>query len=84
MLTHRSSGNSLKHPDATESLNSSTSNGTSDVDHIGSHDVTDDEGEAGSVAERRSVITLLLSQVRLGMDLTKMFFQELLLREDLF
>lgn len=46
--------------------------------------MTDDEGEAGSVAERRSVITLLLSQVRLGMDLTKMFFQELLLREDLF
>ena len=31
VLTHSSSGNSLKRPDTTESLNSSMSNGTSDA-----------------------------------------------------
>uniref|UniRef100_A0A452RWI5 Oxysterol-binding protein n=1 Tax=Ursus americanus TaxID=9643 RepID=A0A452RWI5_URSAM len=70
-LTHSSSGNSLKRPDTTESLNSSMSNGTSDADLFDSHDDRDDEGEAGSVEEHKSVIMHLLSQVRLGMDLTK-------------
>ncbi|GAB1288738.1 Oxysterol-binding protein [Apodemus speciosus] len=36
-----------------------------------SHDDRDDDGEAGSVEEHKSVIMHLLSQVRLGMDLTK-------------
>ncbi|XP_052571033.1 oxysterol-binding protein-related protein 9 isoform X9 [Peromyscus californicus insignis] len=71
VLTHSSSGNSLKHPDTTESLNSSMSNGTSDADLFDSHDDRDDDGEAGSVEEHKSVIMHLLSQVRLGMDLTK-------------
>ncbi|XP_070465774.1 oxysterol-binding protein-related protein 9 isoform X16 [Equus przewalskii] len=71
VLTHSSSGNSLKRPDTTESLNSSISNGTSDADLFDSHDDRDDEGEAGSVEEHKSVIMHLLSQVRLGMDLTK-------------
>ncbi|XP_059545618.1 oxysterol-binding protein-related protein 9 isoform X8 [Myotis daubentonii] len=70
-LTHSSSGNSLKRPDTTESLNSSMSNGTSDADLFDSYDDRDDEGEAGSVEEHKSVIMHLLSQVRLGMDLTK-------------
>lgn len=41
------------------------------VDLFDSHDDRDDEGEAGSVEEHKSVIMHLLSQVRLGMDLTK-------------
>uniref|UniRef100_A0A2I2YKV3 Oxysterol-binding protein n=1 Tax=Gorilla gorilla gorilla TaxID=9595 RepID=A0A2I2YKV3_GORGO len=71
VLTHSSSGNSLKRPDTTESLNSSLSNGTSDADLFDSHDDRDDDAEAGSVEEHKSVIMHLLSQVRLGMDLTK-------------
>ncbi|XP_006879730.1 PREDICTED: oxysterol-binding protein-related protein 9-like isoform X1 [Elephantulus edwardii] len=71
VLTHSSSGNSLKLPDTTESLNSSMSNGTSDADLLDSRDDRDDEGEAGSVEEHKSVIMHILSQVRLGMDLTK-------------
>uniref|UniRef100_A0A2K6KGB8 Oxysterol-binding protein n=1 Tax=Rhinopithecus bieti TaxID=61621 RepID=A0A2K6KGB8_RHIBE len=71
VLTHSSSGNSLKRPDTTESLNSSTSNGKSDADLFDSHDDRDDDVEAGSVEEHKSVIMHLLSQVRLGMDLTK-------------
>lgn len=35
------------------------------------HDERDDEGEGESVEEHKSVIMHLLSQVRLGMDLTK-------------
>ena len=71
VLIHSSSGNSLKRPDTTESLNSSMSNGTSGADLFYSHDDRDDEGEAGLVEEHKSVIMYLLSQVRLGMDLTK-------------
>eukprot|EP00069_Balaena_mysticetus_P011541 bmy_07156T0 len=71
VLTHSSLGNSLKCPDTTESLNSSMSNGTSDAELFNSHDERDDEREAGSVEEHKSVIMHLLSQVRLGMDLTK-------------
>ncbi|XP_032152939.1 oxysterol-binding protein-related protein 9 isoform X13 [Sapajus apella] len=71
VLTHSSSANSLKRPDTTESLNSSMSNGTSDADLFDSHDDRDDDAEAGSVEEHKSVIMHLLSQVRLGMDLTK-------------
>uniref|UniRef100_A0A8D2D4P4 Oxysterol-binding protein n=1 Tax=Sciurus vulgaris TaxID=55149 RepID=A0A8D2D4P4_SCIVU len=71
VLTHSSSGNSLKRPDTTESLNSSMSSGTSDADLFDSHDDRDDDGEAGSVEEHKCVIMHLLSQVRLGMDLTK-------------
>uniref|UniRef100_A0A2K6STD8 Oxysterol-binding protein n=1 Tax=Saimiri boliviensis boliviensis TaxID=39432 RepID=A0A2K6STD8_SAIBB len=71
VLTHSSSGNSLKRPDTAESLNSSMSNGTSDADLFDSHDDRDDDAEAGSVEEHKSVIMHLLSQVRLGMDLTK-------------
>ncbi|XP_008578666.1 PREDICTED: oxysterol-binding protein-related protein 9 [Galeopterus variegatus] len=41
------------------------------TDLFDSHDDRDDDGEAGSVEEHKSVIMHLLSQVRLGMDLTK-------------
>lgn len=41
------------------------------ADLFDSHDDRDDDGEAGSVEEHKSVIMHLLSQVRLGMDLTK-------------
>ncbi|XP_051803160.1 oxysterol-binding protein-related protein 9 isoform X2 [Acanthochromis polyacanthus] len=61
----------LKRPDTTESLNSSMSNGTTDADQFDSHDDRDDDGEGESVEEHKSVIMHLLSQVRLGMDLTK-------------
>uniref|UniRef100_A0AAY4EUT3 Oxysterol-binding protein n=1 Tax=Denticeps clupeoides TaxID=299321 RepID=A0AAY4EUT3_9TELE len=61
----------LKRPDTNESLNSSMSNGTTDADQFDSHDDHDDEGEGESVEEHKSVIMHLLSQVRLGMDLTK-------------
>ncbi|XP_027694056.1 oxysterol-binding protein-related protein 9 isoform X2 [Vombatus ursinus] len=71
VLTHSSSGNSLKRPDTTDSLISSISNGMSDADLFDSHDDRDDDGEASSVEEHKSVIMHLLSQVRLGMDLTK-------------
>eukprot|EP00069_Balaena_mysticetus_P011768 bmy_07315T0 len=60
VLTHSSSGNSLKHPDTTESLNSFMSNGISDADLFDSHDDRDDEGEAGSVEEHERVIMHLL------------------------
>ena len=42
------------------------SNGTSDADLFDSHDDGNDEGEARSVEEHKSVIMHLLSQVRLG------------------
>uniref|UniRef100_A0A3Q3BJR0 Oxysterol-binding protein n=1 Tax=Kryptolebias marmoratus TaxID=37003 RepID=A0A3Q3BJR0_KRYMA len=61
----------LKRPNTTESLNSSMSNGTTDADQFDSHDDRDDDGEGESVEEHKSVIMHLLSQVRLGMDLTK-------------
>ncbi|EHB09895.1 Oxysterol-binding protein-related protein 9 [Heterocephalus glaber] len=71
VLIHSSLGNSLKRPDTTESLNSSMSNGTSDADLFDSYDDRDDDREAESMEEHKSVIMHLLSQVRLGMDLTK-------------
>ncbi|XP_043346872.1 oxysterol-binding protein-related protein 9 isoform X9 [Dermochelys coriacea] len=71
VLTHSSTGSSLKRPDTTESLNSSMSNGTNDADLFDPHDDRDDDGEGESVEEHKSVIMHLLSQVRLGMDLTK-------------
>ena len=40
-------------------------------DQFDSHDERDDDGEGESVEEHKSVIMHLLSQVRLGMDLTK-------------
>lgn len=40
-------------------------------DQYDSHDERDDDGEGESVEEHKSVIMHLLSQVRLGMDLTK-------------
>uniref|UniRef100_A0A3Q2XNT6 Oxysterol-binding protein n=1 Tax=Hippocampus comes TaxID=109280 RepID=A0A3Q2XNT6_HIPCM len=61
----------LKRPDTTESLNSTMSNGTTEPDPFDSHDDRDDDGEGESVEEHKSVIMHLLSQVRLGMDLTK-------------
>ncbi|KAF3834664.1 hypothetical protein F7725_027222 [Dissostichus mawsoni] len=64
------SNEALKRPDTTESLNSSMSNGTTDADQF-ENDDRDDEGEGESVEEHKSVIMHLLSQVRLGMDLTK-------------
>ncbi|XP_074858595.1 oxysterol-binding protein-related protein 9 isoform X3 [Carettochelys insculpta] len=71
VLTRSSTGSSLKRPDTTESLNSSMSNGTNDADLFDAHDDRDDDGEGESVEEHKSVIMHLLSQVRLGMDLTK-------------
>ncbi|XP_030061142.1 oxysterol-binding protein-related protein 9 isoform X4 [Microcaecilia unicolor] len=70
-LSHSRIGTSLKRPDTTESLNSSMSNGTNDADLFDTHDDRDDDGEGESVEEHKSVIMHLLSQVRLGMDLTK-------------
>ncbi|KAI1891943.1 hypothetical protein AGOR_G00148910 [Albula goreensis] len=70
-LPHSGTGTALKRPDTNESLNSSMSNGTTDADQFDSHDDRDDEGEGESVEEHKSVIMHLLSQVRLGMDLTK-------------
>ncbi|KAM3915317.1 oxysterol-binding protein-related protein 9 isoform 4-T4 [Leptodactylus fuscus] len=70
-LTHSSTGTSLKRPDTTESLNSSMSNGTNDAEQFDTQDDRDDDGEGESVEEHKSVIMHLLSQVRLGMDLTK-------------
>ncbi|MGH0176001.1 UNVERIFIED_CONTAM: hypothetical protein FKN15_076343 [Acipenser sinensis] len=70
VLPHSSTGSSLKRPDTNESLNS-MSNGTTDADQFDSHDDRDDDGEGESVEEHKSVIMHLLSQVRLGMDLTK-------------
>ncbi|XP_038615944.1 oxysterol-binding protein-related protein 9 isoform X5 [Tachyglossus aculeatus] len=60
-----------KRPSAADSLTAAMSNGVNDTDLFDSHDDRDDEGEAGSVEEHKSVIMHLLSQVRLGMDLTK-------------
>ncbi|KAG8436911.1 hypothetical protein GDO86_007846 [Hymenochirus boettgeri] len=71
VLTHSSTGGSLKRPDTTESLNSSMSNGTNDAEKFDTHDDRDDDAEGESVEEHKSVIMHLLSQVRLGMDLTK-------------
>ncbi|XP_075879007.1 oxysterol-binding protein-related protein 9 isoform X4 [Nelusetta ayraudi] len=68
---HTADDTALKRPDTTESLNSSMSNGTTDADPFDSHDDRDDDGEGESVEEHKSVIMHLLSQVRLGMDLTK-------------
>ncbi|XP_041417403.1 oxysterol-binding protein-related protein 9 isoform X5 [Xenopus laevis] len=70
-LTRSSTGASLKRPDTTESLNSSMSNGTNEAEQFDTHDDRDDDGEGESVEEHKSVIMHLLSQVRLGMDLTK-------------
>ncbi|KAF2977983.1 hypothetical protein EK904_011496 [Melospiza melodia maxima] len=71
VLTRSSTGSSLKRPDTTESLNSSMSNGTNDADLFDPPDDREDDGEGESVEEHKSVIMHLLSQVRLGMDLTK-------------
>uniref|UniRef100_A0A8C0IZ00 Oxysterol-binding protein n=1 Tax=Chelonoidis abingdonii TaxID=106734 RepID=A0A8C0IZ00_CHEAB len=71
VLSRSSTGSSLKRPDTTESLNSSMSNGTNDADLFDPLDDRDDDGEGESVEEHKSVIMHLLSQVRLGMDLTK-------------
>ncbi|XP_028299965.1 oxysterol-binding protein-related protein 9 isoform X2 [Gouania willdenowi] len=61
----------LKRPDTTESINSSMSNGTTEAETFDCQDDRDDDGEGESVEEHKSVIMHLLSQVRLGMDLTK-------------
>uniref|UniRef100_A0A6Q2ZQY1 Oxysterol-binding protein n=1 Tax=Esox lucius TaxID=8010 RepID=A0A6Q2ZQY1_ESOLU len=69
-LSHSEGGTVLKRPDTNESLDSSMSNGTTEADQFDSHDdEAEDQGE--SVEEHKSVIMHLLSQVRLGMDLTK-------------
>uniref|UniRef100_A0A3P9HM19 Oxysterol-binding protein n=1 Tax=Oryzias latipes TaxID=8090 RepID=A0A3P9HM19_ORYLA len=70
-ILFRPQESTLKRPNTTESLNSSMSNGTTDADQFDSHDDRDDDGEGESVEEHKSVIMHLLSQVRLGMDLTK-------------
>ncbi|KAL7985087.1 hypothetical protein Chor_003657, partial [Crotalus horridus] len=71
ILTRSNTGSSMKRPDTAESLNSSVSNGTNDADLFDPHDDRDDDVEGESVEEHKSVIMHLLSQVRLGMDLTK-------------
>ncbi|XP_043942010.1 oxysterol-binding protein-related protein 9 isoform X2 [Protopterus annectens] len=71
VLTLSSTGSSLKRPNTTESLDSSMSNGTNDADQFDTNDDRDDDPEGESVEEHKSVIMHLLSQVRLGMDLTK-------------
>ncbi|XP_039598373.1 oxysterol-binding protein-related protein 9-like [Polypterus senegalus] len=67
LVPRSNTGSSLKRPDTNESLNSSMSNGTTEADQ----DDKDDDLEGESVEEHKSVIMHLLSQVRLGMDLTK-------------
>uniref|UniRef100_A0A674I5J8 Oxysterol-binding protein n=1 Tax=Terrapene triunguis TaxID=2587831 RepID=A0A674I5J8_9SAUR len=84
VLTRSSTGSSLKRPDTTESLNSSMSNGTNDADLFDPLDDRDDDGEGESVEEHKSVIMHLLSQVRLGMDLTKVRLKVLILLMILF
>ncbi|XP_064791467.1 oxysterol-binding protein-related protein 9-like isoform X1 [Oncorhynchus masou masou] len=69
-LPHSDDGTVLKRPNTNESLDSSMSNGTTDADQFDSHD-DDAEDQGESVEEHKSVIMHLLSQVRLGMDLTK-------------
>ncbi|XP_023677166.1 oxysterol-binding protein-related protein 9 isoform X2 [Paramormyrops kingsleyae] len=69
--SHSGTGMALKRPHTNDSLNSSMSNGTTDADRFDSHDDRDDDPEGESVEEHKSVIMHLLSQVRLGMDLTK-------------
>ncbi|XP_069498308.1 oxysterol-binding protein-related protein 9 isoform X3 [Ambystoma mexicanum] len=81
VLMHSSTGTSLKRPDTTESINSSMSNGTNDADLFDPHDDKDDEGEGESVEEHKSVIMHLLSQVRLGMDLTKVVLPTFILEK---
>ncbi|XP_072295617.1 oxysterol-binding protein-related protein 9 isoform X2 [Eucyclogobius newberryi] len=71
----------LKRPNTTDSLNSSMSNGTTDADQFDSHDDRDDDGERESVEEHKSVIMHLLSQVRLGMDLTKVVLPTFILEK---
>uniref|UniRef100_A0A8C4S8P0 Oxysterol-binding protein n=1 Tax=Erpetoichthys calabaricus TaxID=27687 RepID=A0A8C4S8P0_ERPCA len=71
LVPRSNTGSSLKRPDTNESLNSSMSNGTTEADQFDSHDDKDDDLEGESVEEHKSVIMHLLSQVRLGMDLTK-------------
>uniref|UniRef100_A0A6J0T8M9 Oxysterol-binding protein n=1 Tax=Pogona vitticeps TaxID=103695 RepID=A0A6J0T8M9_9SAUR len=71
ILTCSSTGSSMKRPDTAESLDSSMSNGTNDTDLFDPPDDRDDDAEGESVEEHKSVIMHLLSQVRLGMDLTK-------------
>lgn len=57
------------HPDTTESLPFPTSNGTGEADHFDSHDMTDDDGEAGPVDEHQRVVHLS-SQIRFGIICT--------------
>ncbi|XP_023674650.1 oxysterol-binding protein-related protein 9-like isoform X1 [Paramormyrops kingsleyae] len=61
----------LQRPNTNDSLNSSISSSTTDADQFDGEDDGDDEGEGASIEEHKSVIMHLLSQVRLGMDLTK-------------
>ncbi|XP_078526871.1 oxysterol-binding protein-related protein 9 isoform X4 [Lissotriton helveticus] len=81
VLTHSSTGTSLKRPDTTESLDSSISNGTNEADLFDPHDDKEDDGEGESVEEHKSVIMHLLSQVRLGMDLTKVVLPTFILEK---
>ncbi|KAG3287140.1 OSBPL9, partial [Ictidomys tridecemlineatus] len=68
VLTHISSGNSLKCPDTTESLNSSMSNSTSDADLFDSHDDRDDDRDAGQWRSTR--VLSCTSCHRLGSEWT--------------
>lgn len=53
-------------------------------DQYDSHDERDDDGEGESVEEHKSVIMHLLSQVRLGMDLTKVPLHSIYLYTSIF
>lgn len=55
------------------------SSGTSDADVFHSYDSRDDDVEAGSMEEHKSIIMHLFSQVRLAMDLTKVVLPRFIL-----
>ncbi|MFT7819408.1 oxysterol-binding protein-related protein 9-like, partial [Arapaima gigas] len=80
-LAGHGAGADLKRPETNDSLNSSMSNGTTDTELFDSHDDRDNEGEGESLEEHKSVIMHLLSQVRLGMDLTKVVLPTFILEK---
>ncbi|KAB0397376.1 hypothetical protein E2I00_017701, partial [Balaenoptera physalus] len=67
--------NSLKHLGSKESLNSSTSNRTSDTDHMDARDMTDDEAEAGSASwmSTRGYHTFLITEKPPSRNICELF-----------
>uniref|UniRef100_A0A0D9S7A9 Oxysterol-binding protein n=1 Tax=Chlorocebus sabaeus TaxID=60711 RepID=A0A0D9S7A9_CHLSB len=70
VLTHSSSGNSLKRPDTTESLNSSMSNGTSDAGahHIFPIHLSNDDRATAVEREKKEVAQICLSEEKFDLQ----------------